>query len=405
VRLTEWGNRNKFIKGVTDNDGLWTTSSILAQAYRKIAAVRSGNKEAAEDARHIGFRGFEGLEMSSIQTPAYPNYVARSFCKISDGDSGCPSSPTDAAQGWYNGTTKGWMYKGDTSSDTLSGHMASYPVVYDHLTGNEEEKARVLKLIEGITEGIIKNDYFLIDPETGKPTKWGYWNPEWLNNDPQYYSERGGNSLGMLAMLVSAYSITGKAIYYNSFWTLVDLHHYDYNIKNVKIDSCDDENHSDTNLNMLVYHTMFYSLWRLPKTHKRYIKVKQMTDLALPGLKRTWGLLKDEFSPIWLSIVAGTAKIEVNDIHIKNAVWSLRHWAIDGINWPIYGSQRTDLDITTHSTEFYIRNSNPPIPYMKFIRPPSEQFASERNLDPFTIDVLGGGNIEMNQDCGKWDTI
>ena len=87
MRLTEWGNRNKFIKGVTDNDGLWTTSSILAQAYRKIAAVRSGNKEAAEDARHIGFRGFEGLEMSSIQTPAYPNYVARSFCKISDGDS------------------------------------------------------------------------------------------------------------------------------------------------------------------------------------------------------------------------------------------------------------------------------------------------------------------------------
>merc|ERR1719199_1742695 len=101
-------------------------------------------------------------------------------------------------------------------------------------------------MINGITTGIIENDYFLIDPETGKPTKWGYWNPEWLNNDPQYYSERGENSLGMLGMLASAYSITGKKLYKDSFWNLVNVHRYDYNIMNVKIDSCVDENHSDT---------------------------------------------------------------------------------------------------------------------------------------------------------------
>jgi len=406
VGLTSFGDRESYVKMVSDNDGLWSSNSILAQGYRRKVALRDANADEAAEALATGWRGFEGLELASSLTPAYPRYVARSFCKMGEAESGCPASAETAPAGWYNATKAGWMYKGDTSSDTLAGHMVSYPVVYDWLADSPAHKDRVLALVNGITQGLLDSDYFLIDPETGKPTKWGYYNPRWLNDDPQYYSERAGNSLSILGMLASAFSLTGRQQYHTAFWHLVNEHRYDYNLMNVKIDSCGDENHSDTNLMMLAYHTMFYSLWRLDPTHERYAAVKEMTDLAIPGLHRVWLLIKDELNPTWLSIIAGTAGlIETGDIteeDLDAARWSLRHSAIDGINWQISGSQRTDLHVTTHPDLFYVRLSDPRIPYMRNIRPPSEQFSSERNLDPFTIDTGGSGGGMGEVEPGLW---
>ena len=38
---------------------------------------------------------------------------------------------------WYNGTEEGWVYKGDTSSDSISGHLAIYPMIYDHIAKSD----------------------------------------------------------------------------------------------------------------------------------------------------------------------------------------------------------------------------------------------------------------------------
>ena len=103
---------------------------------------------------------------------------------------------------------------------------------------------------------------------------------------------------------------------------------------------------------------------------------------------------------ITITITTGTAGLldEVSEQDLHAARWFLRHSAIDGINWQISGSQRTDLDVTSHPELFYVRLSSPPKPYMRNIRPPSEQFSSERNLDPYTIDTGsnggGGGEVE-----------
>ena len=179
-----------------------------------------------------------------------------------------------------------------------------------------------------------------------------------LNNIEDNMSERGGNSLEICAWLASAYSITGKSIYKETFWYLINEHDYAYNILNVKIDSYVDENHSDTNLVMLAFHSLFYSLWRLDKEHERYHEVEKMVGVAVPGLQRMWLLLKGELDPLWLGIYAGTAAQKAylegmvgngngggtgtdrasGDI-IEQTKWSLRHWAIDGIQWSIAGSQ------------------------------------------------------------------
>ncbi len=102
---------------------------------------------------------------------------------------------------------------------------------------------QVLKIFEGILGGIIANDWYLIDPTTGKPTTWGFWGPKELNDNPERVSERGLGSLQILAWLTAAYSITGNATYHDLFWSLVNDHQYDKNTGNVKIDSTTDENH------------------------------------------------------------------------------------------------------------------------------------------------------------------
>ena len=66
-----------------------------------------------------------------------------------------------------------WYYLGDTSSDSLDGHIASLALVYDVLVDAQPEHAhRALALIQGLVGGVVDNDYYLIDPETNAHTTW-----------------------------------------------------------------------------------------------------------------------------------------------------------------------------------------------------------------------------------------
>ena len=126
INSSAFGDRNTYTKQVSDSDGLWTSQTALGQVYRYIV-------ERSRESRELAWSTFLGLERLSSLTPAYPKYAARSFCKLGEGTGGCPSSPQDAAQGWYNGTEEGWMYKSDTSSDEICGFLAAFPMLYDHI--------------------------------------------------------------------------------------------------------------------------------------------------------------------------------------------------------------------------------------------------------------------------------
>ena len=88
----------------------------------------------------------------------------------------------------------GWMWKADTSSDEVTGHLMVYPLVYDLVAESESEKKRVKRLIYDITHHIVENGFFLIDV-TGKPTTWGKWSPDYLNHNSSWYDQRGLNAL------------------------------------------------------------------------------------------------------------------------------------------------------------------------------------------------------------------
>jgi hypothetical protein len=377
--LKQLGDLTEFIQTCDDNDGLWSSMSGMAAVYR---AKETGDPDAYASAWKI----FSGTERQNMLAGNFPHYPARSFAKATDTANGC-NSPNDPA--WYNATEPGWTVKGDTSSDELCGHLAFYPMMYD-LAQTDQERARVLTVLEGVTGGMLANNYSLIDPRTGKPTTWGFFGPEALNNDPDHYSERGENSLAFCGWLASAYSITGDVKYKTAFWDLVNNHGYVQNALNVKIDGSTDENHSDTELMFLAFHSLYYSYQRLPATHPRKAELKAMVSLFDASLERAYLLARDERSPLWFGVYAGTAG--KSKAHMSDAVaatWSLRHWAPDLINWQIDASIRQDTVIQP----FYLRQSVD-AELMRDIRPPSERVSSQWNNDPFAVHD-GNGYTEV----------
>jgi hypothetical protein len=166
-------------------------------------------------------------------------------------------------------------------SDEMNGHFSVMPLIYDLVAKTEEEKQRVYTIIDGLTEGIIKNDLYLVDPSTGQPTTWGFWNPSVVNGDPAHYSERGLNSLGILSYLASAYSVTRKPLFKDTFQKLVEQHGYVRNTMNVKIDNPDDDNHSDNELITLSYHCLFYSWRRISAEAEPAFKVRTPTTFFI----------------------------------------------------------------------------------------------------------------------------
>ena len=395
--LQKNGDRSSYVQYCDDNDGLWTSMSVMGWAYWALS-----DPDSAEAQRRT-WDGFQGLETLSILPGAFPRYPARTFCQVKEDKVPVLLSRNDHAARcgdlkdpvWHpaavapNKTDGGrWFYKGDTSSDELCGHLAAYPVIFDAVR-TDEQRQRVMALFDGILLGIIKSGYYLVDPTTGKPTTWGFWSPASLNDDADHYSERGPNSLQILAWCAAGYSMSGNQIYKTTFWTLVNDHGYARNAMNVKLDSSVDENHSDTELIFLAYHSIFYALQRLSKDDARRPELEQMTALLLPSLRRTWLLTKGESSPLWLSIYAGVAGQRVAEQELAAAEYSLRKWAVDNINWQIDGSRRQDLVLSP----FTVRQGTAPL--MKNTRPPSERVATHYNNDPFEITVGGDGSDEV----------
>lgn len=91
------------------------------------------------------------------------------------------------------------------------------------------------------------------------------WNPTDLNDDKEFYSERGLNSLEILSYLALAYSTTGKSVYKEQFQKLALGYNYYENVLNQKIDNPVEDNHSDNELAQMAYHTLFYAVRRLER--------------------------------------------------------------------------------------------------------------------------------------------
>ncbi len=344
-----------------DNDGLWTAIYLASQCFRYAVT-----KEP--DAYENAIRAYEAMERLESIT-GISGFPARSFAKI------------DENVGWggeWHPTADGqWKWKGDTSSDELVGHMYAFPIFYD-LVADGQYRDRVRSLVHRIMTHIVDHQFLLIDLD-GRPTRWGVWNPDSLNNNPNWLYERGLNSLQILSFLRAAYHITNDAKFATAYRDLITKHHYAENMRFQKMVPPFETNHSDDELAFLPYYILF-----------RYADEADLLPIYRQSMEHAWQIEIPEKNPLW-NFIAGFALHR--DCGNADAIETLQLIPMDLITWRVENSHRADIRINPLSGRFQEAQSLMPLPI-------DERGINKWNHNPYQLDEGSDGHSE--DDGGYW---
>ncbi|MBX3179165.1 MAG: hypothetical protein KF886_17555 [Candidatus Hydrogenedentes bacterium] len=340
----------------TDNDGHYT-GIYLASASLGYAAT--GNPALKEKAH----RAFEALAFLSEVTqggslPAPPGFIARCIRPTNGPDPNEEYSheydrvrlegdtlwkqmprrwPTDASGKWY------WLC--DSSSDELDGHYFGYGAYYDRVCETEAERERVRAVVRRVTDHLIDNNYTMIDYD-GKPTRWGHFSPESLNQDGNWWFESGLNAQSILTYLQVAHHVTGDPKYREHYLKLAWEHGYAMKtVTTPKIQFGPGSlGQGDDNMAFMNYYHLI-----------RYETDSELLAMYRNSIYWYWNIEKYERSPYFNFIYAAC-----NDGHFRTDQWrsfdlspparymalgvdTLKRYPIDLIDWPLSNAHRIDV--------------------------------------------------------------
>ena len=279
----------------TDNDGLWTAMYVAAESFRYAVTK-------APDARANARTGMQAL-MRLESITGIPGFPARSFIK-----KGVDEQPSDGE--WHDTKDGVWRWKGDTSSDEIVGHYFVYPIYHD-LVADDSEKVALRGVIDRITNHILDHGYHLVDVD-GKPTRWGWWAPNEIWEDPD---ETGLRALHMVSHLQVAIHLAGspanRAKYQAAYADLIKTHRYHLLTRNQKIVIPGSINHSDDELAFLSFYPLL-----------QYEQDPALREVYRQSLQRSWQIERPERNPLWNFIYA--AGMSAGGGHRREGVRSRR---------------------------------------------------------------------------------
>jgi hypothetical protein len=348
-----------------DNDGLWTAMYLAGELFR-YAVTKSD--EALRNC-HESFGAMERLsEITGI-----PGFPARSFERAG-------YQVADKSR-WHETADGKWAWKGTTSSDEIVGHFFVY-AIFAEIAPDETSRKRAVALIDAIMDHIVRNDWYLIDLD-GKPTQWGRWHPEYVNQFPRQVGDRKLNSVEIIAFLQTAHHFTGKEIYREKACELMDKHGYLDNImipvkelgQVAGIDLTTEWNHSDDEL-------AFLSYWNL----YRYAFTPELREKYRQAIRGHWEIERPEKNPLWNFIYAMTGAA---DFDLDESIWTLQQFPLDTISWTVQNSQRKDVEFLP--ANFREQST-------KAVLPPDERPMSKHNGNAFRLDGGDGGREEFSGD-------
>jgi hypothetical protein len=365
LAMSEPGHLSTGVLVDSDNDGLWTAMYLTGELFR-YAVTKS------EEALRNCYGSFEAMERLSRITPIQ-GFPARSFERAG-------YEVADKSR-WHVAEDKRWTWKGTTSSDEIVGHFFAY-AIFAEIAPDPAWRQRAIALIDGIMDHIVRNNWYLIDYD-GKPTQWGRWHPEYVNQFPRQVGDRRLNSAEIIGFLQTAYRFTGKDLYRQKAFELLHEHGYLDNIMipirelgHVSgIDLTTEWNHSDDEL-------AFLSYWNL----YRYAFTPELRDQYRRAIRDHWEIERPEKNPLWNFIYAATGAEEFD---LTESIWSLKEFPLDVISWTVRNSQRKDLkplapNFRHQSTENVL--------------PPDERPMSKYNGNAFQLDGGDGGREEFSGD-------
>jgi hypothetical protein len=433
--MSSFGDVNTCQKELNDNDGLWTAIYLASQAWRYAVTKDPAVRAAA-------WNNFGGMKRQQVATGIF-GYPARTVAKRSD----FPTSPP-----WYlSPTLSEWQFKGDTSSDEITGHGFIHPIVAALLASNASEAAEAQNTMLNITDNIVTNDFYLIG-ELGVHTQWGVWNPSYINVNALWQEGRGPNSEQILSWLAQSYAVSGNASYAAAMDTLMSAQNrYDANLINSKMIAVCDSDFSDDELTYMstanlqhAYDTVRQGRSAITDPREREAFLSKLSTLiaySRAGLDRAHAYKVRESSPFYNAIycyASGQAseektgnkrkKVELLSSHYKRAgssaksspksslrssagrrlsgpsfdcaslsadsVWYMRRWPVELINFPQFNSDR--LDVQFNVPAFGCRAGDQ---ILSLLPPDESQILSHWNSGPFESD---GGDGMSEQDPGTF---
>jgi hypothetical protein len=349
-----------------DNDGLWTSLYVAAEAFRYAA---TGDPQAKRNA-------WESLHalMFLEKVTGIPGFIARSIVRI--------DQPKPGHGEWHRSADGKWWWKGDTSCDEVVGHYFAYAVTYN-LAATEEEKAQIRAVVSRITDHIIDHGYYYIGP-SGKPTTWGVWAPEKVNHDLKRL-----NSLEILSHLKVAEQITGNPRYAAAASEPIEKHAYAINTVYQKILWPGNVNHSDDELAFLAYYPLLL-----------YERDPKLRVVYLASLERSWKIGRAERSPFLNLIYAACrqasawtnpsrrpeqAVVDPQSYDKKDCLQWFRDVPQDLIDWTVRNSDRQDLGEL--ATNRFRRKAS------RFVLNVAERRQIRWNGDPYELDGGADGRV------------
>lgn len=364
----EKGNPDTGYLSDSDNDGLWTSMYLGAEAFR-YAVTR--DRQALQNCRE----SLEAMERLYSINPV-PGFPARSFER-----SGYIPSLADPHR-WQNAADPEWSWKATTSSDEAIGHLFVFGVLAELIDDTEIRNKAVL-LMDTLMSHILKNDLYLVDYD-GKPTQWGKWNPAYVNGFPTNVGDRKLNSSNIIAMLQTAYHFTGKEKYRKKALELLNEHGYFENLMRPmkEIGSTPEGgdsyaqmlseawNHSDDEMYFLGYWGLY-----------RYALNDTLKAAYRETILDHWEAERPEKDGLWNIFAALTG---TRDFDLENAIWYLQQHPLDLIQWDIQNSHRHDIEKIPDN---FRRQT------LKTVLPPDERPVQRHNSNMFTLEREKGNGV------------
>ena len=343
----------------SDNDGLWTSMYLAAEAFR-YAMTKS------EDALQNVRESLDAMERLYTINPMNSGFPSRSFER---------TGYNKNHKAWRATEDPEWDWKSTTSSDEAIGHVFVFGVIAE-LVEVEEVRKQAIDLLDKLMQHIVDNDFYLVDFD-GKPTTWGRWNPEYVNGFPTNIGDRKLNSSNIVAMLQSAYYFTQKEIYKEKAFELMYDHGYLENLLR-PIDEIgraseeDDDwskmlssswNHSDDEMYYLGYWGLYRYAFNDDLKARYKVAIVDHWEAERPEKEGLWNIM--------------TALVGDEDYDFDEAIWYLQQYPLDMIDWTVKNSDRKDI---VHIPENFRSQT------IQEVLPPDEVKISKHNSNRFRLD-------------------
>ncbi len=382
-RLTTPGDTTTLVEEDDDNDGEYTSMYLAMESFRYAATK---DTLAAQKAK----KAFDFLHYLRVVTET-DGFFARTIIPVwwnRSHDMNRTFTPQELAEEmirnprqkpvevrWHLSKDGKWLWKGDTSSDELDGHLFGYYCYYTYVA-DEKEKERVANHFCKIMDYMMRNDFNLTGVD-GKHTKWGVWSPKILNGDPEWAPEKNLNSLELLAFLKFAYHISGDEKYQKAYVNLIKKDGYLDNAKKI----------FDTNPAFDTYFDIFLLLYIYPPllTYEDNPEIKSEYQAHLNTWFNKYKEIKSPFVNFTYNLLAG------GDDELDNSIFFLKDAPLDLVDWRIDNGKREDLNV--------VRKPILETLQVDKLRPPSEYRTMRWDRNPYEAVA---GNPAQERDPVYW---